>query len=456
MTTLYCAVRALDAESRARRGFSAAAVVSCALGMGTKEVMATAPLMVMLWDRQFAPHRARSRRGLYGALAGTWTVLGALLASGPRSSSVGFGFADWPWWRYLMTQAGVVAHYLRLSFFPSPLVLDYEWPAAAGLAQMALPGALILALLAATAWGLVRRRAAAFLGAWFFVILAPTSSVVPIVTEVAAEHRMYLPLAAVIAAVVLGVFAVVPVRVGLAAAAAVGVVFGVLTHRRNADYHDYDRIWADTIAKRPANARARNNYATSLLAKGRYGEAIPHLRVAVGERPSFAEAQANLGVALSAQGSLDEGIAHLRRAVELRPDYAAAHRNLGEAYAMQGRLGDAALSYSNALRRLPDDVALLNRVAWILATARDDRVRDGARAKELAGRAVMLTSGHDATSLDSLGVALAELGEFKAAAAAARDALARARSLGDQALAAELEGRLRLFERGLKFREPAG
>lgn len=456
MATLYCAVRALDAESRARRGFSAAAVVACALGMGAKEVMATAPLMVMLWDRQFAPDRARSRRGLYGALAGTWTILAALLAGGPRSASVGFGFADWPWWRYLMTQAGIVAHYLRLSFFPSPLVLDYEWPAAAGLAQVALPGASILALLAATAWGLVRRRPAAFLGAWFFVILAPTSSVVPIVTEIAAEHRMYLPLAAVIAAVVLAVFAAAPARVGVAAAAAVAVLFGALTHRRNADYHDYDRIWSDTIAKRPRNARARNNYATSLLAQGRHAEAVPHLRVAVAERPGFVEAEANLGAALSALGSLDEGTAHLRRAVELRPDFGSAHRNLGEAYAMQRRFGEAAASYSKALESLPDDVRLLNRAAWILATAQDARVRDGARARMFAERAVRLSGRSDAVSLDSLGAALAELGEFEAAAGATGEALVLARGRNDHALAAELEQRLRLFERGLKFRDPAG
>ena len=77
------------------------------------------------------------------------------------------------------------------------------------------------------------------------------------------------------------------------------MLFARMTYERNADYQDYDRIWSDTIAKRPHNARARNNFATSLLTKGRFTDAEPHLRVAVAEQPSFAEAQANLGIALS-------------------------------------------------------------------------------------------------------------------------------------------------------------
>ena len=104
-----------------------------------------------------------------------------------------------------------------------------------------------------------------------------------------------------------------------------------------------------TIAARPLNARARNNYATSLLMKGRYAEAEPHLRVAVTENPSLAEAEANLGVTLSAQGRLDEGTAHLRRAIALKPDYASAHRNLGETYAMQDRFAEALAEYTKAL-----------------------------------------------------------------------------------------------------------
>ena len=344
LATLYGSIRALEARSGSRTLWTAVAILACALGMGTKEVMVTAPLMVMLWDRQFAPDRATSRRPLYLALASTWVILVALAAGGPRVSSVGLNFADWPWWRYLMTQAEVLTHYLRLAIVPTPLVLDYEWKAATSMRQVLWPALLISALLVATVRGLLRRSPAAFAGAWCFLILAPTSSVLPIVTEVAAEHRMYLPLCGIIALVVLGLFDMgrrlaetgafkgrgILAPAGLIASSVVVILFARMTYERNADYHDFDRIWSDTVAKRPENARARNNYATSLLARGSFAEAEPHLRAAVEQKPSYAEAEANLGVALCAQGKLDEGALHLRRAIALRPDYASAHRNLGE------------------------------------------------------------------------------------------------------------------------------
>ena len=105
LATLYCAIRALHATPRGRIVWTGASILACALGMGTKEVMATAPLMVVLWDRQFAPgsHRTAARRTLYISLACTWVILLVLVTGGHRSSAVGFGFPDWPWWRYLMT-----------------------------------------------------------------------------------------------------------------------------------------------------------------------------------------------------------------------------------------------------------------------------------------------------------------------------------------------------------------
>jgi tetratricopeptide (TPR) repeat protein len=409
--------------------------------------------MVLLWDHHFADDRTTSRRALYVALAATWIFLAVLVAGGHRSSAVGFGFAAWPWWRYLMTQAQVLTHYLRLVVVPTPLVLDYDWRAAASISQVIVPGAVLAALLAATIAGVVRRSPWAFAAAWAFLILAPTSSVLPIVTEIAAEHRMYLPLAGIIGLAVVSLYAVAG-RAGLAAAAIVAVVFGGMTYQRNVDYHDYDRIWSATIDERPRNPRARNNYATSLLLKGRYAEAERHLRVAVEEQPSFAEAQANLGVALSAQGRLDEGADHLRTAVALRPDNTDAHRNLGETYAMQHRLGEALAHYTKALEYRPDNVGLLSRAAWIMATASDGRVRDGARARALAERAVQLTRRLDADALDSLAAAQAETGAFDAAVATAREAAETASRKGNTGLAQAAVRRMQMYAGGRPFRAP--
>jgi tetratricopeptide (TPR) repeat protein len=465
LTTLYCAIRAAGSQGRSKTAWSTASVLACALGMGTKEAMASAPLVVMLWDYHFAP--AISRRRFYAALASTWIVLAVLVAGGYRSTSVGFGFAEWPWWRYLFTQAGVIVHYLRLAFVPAGLVLDYDWRPATSLAQIAIPGLLVCVLLAATIYGALRRRPWAFAGACCFLILAPTSSVVPIVTDVAAEHRMYLPLAAILAVVVVAIFeagrrlAGTSPRIrtraagaGLLAAAAVTIVFARMTYQRNADYGDYDRMWADVIAKRPRNARAQNNYATSLIMQGRFAEAEPHLRVALEERPAFDEAEANLGVALSAQGRLDEGAAHLQRAIALHPGSADAHRNLAQTYARLHRSADAVAQFIESLRYEPNNVAALNGAAWILATSTDGAVRDGARARELAGKAVQLTARRDADSLDNLAVALAELGRFDEAITVTMEAAAAARSNGQNALLGDLQHRMIAYRAHQPIRVP--
>ncbi len=277
---------------------------------------------------------------------------------------------------------------------------------------------------------------------------------------------MYLPLAAVVTLAVAGAFAGVRRAAGTprssraamrAGAAAVALVVGacvVMTRARNADYHSYERIWSDTIAKRPRNPRARNNYATSLIADGRFPEAEAHLRIAVDADPLFAEAQANLGVALCAQSRFDDGTARLKRAIEIRPDYAAAYRNLGEAYAAQGRLADGLAQYLRGAQVQPDAVEILNRAAWILATATDDKLRNGRQALELAERAVRLTKRQDVISLDSLGAALAEVGRFATAVETAAEALSLASRQNDRAIVPELEHRAKLYQAGKPFRQP--
>ena len=189
LLTLYCAIRAAEGGGR----WTAAAIGACALGMGTKEVMVTAPLMVWLWDRTFLGGAPRSRWPLYAGLAATWLVLAALMAapsqartvlgllagSSAAGPSIGPG-EQWAPWSYMLTQATVVVHYLRLALLPSPLVFDYyDWPQARSLGDVWPQAALLDALAIGTLVAIVRGHPIGFAGAWFFAILAPTSSFIP-------------------------------------------------------------------------------------------------------------------------------------------------------------------------------------------------------------------------------------------------------------------------------------
>jgi protein O-mannosyl-transferase len=327
LATLYAAIRA--GEERAGLGWSIASIGCCALGMATKEVMVTAPLIVVLWDLVFAGRPiGRSRLRLWGGLAATWIVFAMLVWHEHRAPSL--GGADIAW-RYLLSQSAVLVHYLRLSFVPSPLVFLYTWPLAASLLDVWPQVIAMPALVLLTIVGLIRRKPLAFAAAWFLVILAPTSSVLPIITEIAAEHRMYLPLAGVIAAVVgfaawlarrtvgsagsrARAFAAVDAVVLLAAAT---VLLAGLTHDRNRDYASDVALWGDTVRKEPWNPRARTAYGVALFGERRLGEAESQLVEAVRLAPDDAVARVRLGGLLASQGRLTEAIEHLEQAARI-------------------------------------------------------------------------------------------------------------------------------------------
>jgi tetratricopeptide (TPR) repeat protein len=494
LLTVYCAIRA-SAGARTRL-WAAAAILSCACGMATKEVMATAPIMVALWDHLFGRPRAgragRVRWGLVLGLAATWVILGALVANEHRGPSI--SLAPAAVWAYLLTQAGVVVHYLRLAFVPSSLVFLYDWPLSPSLAAVWWQAALLAVLVILTAVGIVRRHAASFLGAWFFLILAPSSSVLPIVTEVAAEHRMYLPLAAVVAAVVTGLYvaggrmvsasseappqtaessSVAPggssllargrnlphssrswhwqmsrtaaVVAGCAVVLGVGAL-GVETRARNRVYWSAEGLWHDTVNKRPSDARPRVAYGEALASADRLSEAEAQLQAAVALAPGDPVARVRLGAVLARQSRFDAAIPHLEHALTLRPGDVDAHRFLAEIYAIQRQDQLAVRHYERALAFLPDDAQLIGRLAAILADSRDASVRDGARALGLADRAVRLTSGRDPRMLEILSVAQAASGRFAEAASTARAAIEIARARGDRAMVSSLEYRASAYE----------
>ena len=107
-------------------------------------------------------------------------------------------------WTYLLNQSVMIIRYLRLAIWPRGLVLDYGEPLPLTLAAAAPYAIAVVAWLGVTIGSLVRGSVAGFLGAWFFLTLAPTSSIIPISTEVGAERRMYLPLMAIVVLAVAG------------------------------------------------------------------------------------------------------------------------------------------------------------------------------------------------------------------------------------------------------------
>jgi tetratricopeptide (TPR) repeat protein len=360
LLTLYCFIRGAGADTAPRRSWYILSGAACLLGMGTKEVMVTAPIVVLLYDRTFVAGSLREalrlRRGLYAGLASTWVLLLVLVVSTQgRAGTAGFG-SGVPWWGYALTQLPALAHYLRLSLWPDPLVFDYGSALAVTVPQFA-PGAVMIAgLLAATAWAMARRPALGFLGFCFFAVLAPSSSIVPVATETMAEHRMYLPLIPVVVLAVLVIHRSLG-RWALPLCLALAAALSWATWQRNGAYRSSEAIWADTVSKRPGNERAQNNLGFLLSrTPGRMDEAIAHYEEALRLKPDYAQAHDNLASALVTKpGRLEDAVAHFEEALRLKPDLTEAHYNLGCALEkIPGRAGEAIAHYEEALRQDPD------------------------------------------------------------------------------------------------------
>jgi len=333
-------------------------VLACLLGMATKEVMVTAPLLVLLYDRTFVAGSFaaawRARRGYYGALAATWLLLAWLVLSGGgvRGSAAGLGLGV-SWWSYLLKQSEAIVLYLKLSFWPHPLVVDYGTAVVDSWREVWWQGPVVLALLGSTIWALVRRPVLGFVGAWFFLILAPSSSVVPLVSQTMAEHRMYLPLAAVVALVLGAVAARRSPRTAAALGLALAVAAGLATVQRNRVYLSEQALWEDVLAHHPANARALNNLGRVHFQQGRIDEAILRYRAALLLEPANPHLHANLGQALLNSGRIDEALAPAAEAVRLLPNDPDARLNLGIALTKLGRPEEALPHLAAAIRLDP-------------------------------------------------------------------------------------------------------
>jgi len=370
LLTLYFFLR--GAKSPAPWRWYPLAITACLFGMATKENMVSAPVLVLLFDRAFVAGDFatawRQRRRFYLGLACTWIPLLLLVLStgGNRGGSAGFDVAT-SWRDYTLTQFPALVRYLELALWPHPLVFDYGTFWVDHLWDV-LPQALAVAALAgATLYALGRKPMLGFLGALVFAVLAPTS-LMPGTTQMIVEHRLYLPLAPIVVAIVIGTY-LASSRIAAAAFAALAVGLGCLTFGRNFDYRNPITLWQDTIAKRPRNALAHSSLGSALAKAGRFEEAVAEDQAALQISPNFVEVLSNIGNALAQTGRQMEAIPYLQRALHLKPDHATAHLNLGVVLDLLKQSAPALVHYEVAFRLRPHDANVCNDLGDALSRA---------------------------------------------------------------------------------------
>lgn len=367
IAVIYCLVRLAEAQEAPDRrravlwgGLGAAA---CVAGMLSKEVMVSAPVTALLYDRAFLSGSFRAawnrRRSFWIALALTWVPLGCeVWANRGRGGTAGLGVHGITAVQYWETQGPAIGQYLKLAFWPRHLVLDYwvqlkwiEHPLAA------LPSNLAVALLALAAlWLVVAAPRWGVLAFVFFALLAPTS-LIPGNRQSLAEHRMYLALAPLVAVAALGLWRWVarqrPVLF-LALVTAAACLYGARVHARNEDYDNPERLWRKNLREVPDNAYAWCNLGAVLNDKGRIAAAEGAFREAAAVAPSYGAAESNLGVVLVAEGKPEEALPHLQRALKLTPTSFQANNNMGVALVALQRWEEAVPWYERALALHPD------------------------------------------------------------------------------------------------------
>lgn len=506
---LYCAIRSDEHRGWRERIWWGLALLACLLGMLSKEVMATAPFVLFLYDRTFLTNSAgqslRRRWPLYAALSLPYFAAASLGLKDfvSKNATAGFGTPFYKPTDYLLAQTQVILHYLRLSIWPHPLCLDYfDWVPPTPISNTA-PYAVVVGLMfLASLWGTWRRHWAGFLGLSFFIVLAPTSSIMPL-RDLVMEHRMYVPLAAVVIIVVMGAWSALrwamedrPELARWFAVAAAGLVFstaltlGLRTALRNMDYHSQVAMYRSITVARPNNPRGWRNYSAGLAQENRLYEAEIALKRALELVPGDIDGHIarammlfdmkdskqaahilreltkwttnnemvyyDLG-AIVMESNPTEAEWAFREALRVKPDLAQARDSVALLLMQRGKLAEAAEEFKKAIATNPKGGSVgYNNLAGLLLNL--DRVDEAIEAY----RSAVKYSPTNPTFPNNLGRALMRANRFAEAEQAFMEAQKLAKEAGDDVGQAEavsnlgdMAARLGLYERALQCQRDA-
>lgn len=347
--SMLCYVQARQAESRQNQLLLFGACLgSGILALGSKEIAATLPFFILLYEWYFFRDLDQSwlRRNyiyplvVFLALA----VITYLYLDGQFMKPIlaGYGDRDFTPGQRLLTEFRVVVFYLSLIFFPHPsrLNLDHHFALSNSLLS---PVATLLSIAAvfgliALAIGLAQRqRLLSFSVLWFLGNLLIESSLIGL--EIAFEHRNYLPSMMLISLTVTMTFRYLPNKNIRRGAIAIALLFlSIWTYERNHIWGNEIRLWADSARKSPQKARPHNNLGTSMFKQGHTKEAIINYSKVLQIEPDHAIAHNNLGFAMNSLQRVKVAITHYSEALRIKPNYERANRNLSAALRKQPHL----------------------------------------------------------------------------------------------------------------------
>jgi len=366
--------------------FQIGVVTCCTIGMFTKGVMITAPLLILLFDKLALQSSWKSilrRRFMYfGVMAGSLSfILHMALKYEPVSRTLtgSIKHAGTPL-EYLYTQTSVILHYLYLSFWPRTLCIDYKWPVAREFTTtIAASGLLLLSLLVISLLLTYYRPRLGFIGLAFFIVLAPTSSFIPIM-DAAFEHRMYLPLATVAILFTTTVFYLLRSLISndeilrptfAASICVVAMCLVARTQLRNKDYVHPERLWMSAIEVSPRNNRAITNLGVAYADAGRHADAVEQYKHALSIKPKYAVANFNLADSLQLLSRFEEAIEASKKHLEIRPNSHRGHFQLGTIHERLRNFEEAKQSYRDVIKIKPDHGFAHYNLARLLAKSQE-------------------------------------------------------------------------------------
>ncbi len=427
--TIFCYAQGRLAQISKRSSwfFFAVSFVSGLLAMGSKEIAATLPFFILLYEWYFFQNLRFTwvKRNLL-LFAGVFLFIGTLsyiyLGESPiHRILLSYADRDFTMAQRVYTQFRVVVFYAGLLICPHPsrLSLDHDFPVSSSLLDpitTLLSMGLIISILLLSIIYAKKEKILSFGIFWFIGNLFIESSVIGL--EIIFEHRLYLPSMFIILAAVCSIFRVIKSgRLAFIFLVSVALIFSLWTYQRNSVWKDEITLLKDSAEKAPKKARPHYNLGIALAEKGRSLEAIRQYRMALAINPNYASVHTNLGIELFNMGKIDEAIAHYERALSIKPDFFYAHLNLGRTLAFLGKYEQAAVHYSKALEANPKSADAYNNMANLFLKKGELK-----KAAEYYKKAIQLNSKH-AAAFNGLGLALTKIGRFDEATVLFKEAL---------------------------------